>query len=216
MTQSLLSMGSLTLFLLSMTTLAALRSLTLLASINAISMICVPLLGAGTFTLFEYSTNVGNIFFATVMYGFSLNYLLYGEKEAHRGVGYVLFALVLVFGSIFILQNAQMVDPMFGMRVRIVGASFVVFCLLQPLFIFILGRSPPQHALWLFPVITIAIQGLDSTVFFPCAFAGELPLSMVLQFALVGWASKSVVALLSVPFLIWVGNTRRLAIGANA
>lgn len=204
MTNTAMSLLLLSLFLLSMTTIAALHGVTLLATTNAIMMMCVPLLGAATVTAFGYSSNVGNIFFATVMYGLSLKLILYGAAEAQEAVNNVLFALVIVFGSIFLLQEAHVLSPLFGTRVRIVGASFVSFWLVQSFFIILLERHAARQSILRVPLITIAMQALDSAVFFPCAFAGDLPAGEVMQFALIGWLTKSAIAALSIPFLLCI------------
>jgi len=216
MTSTVPTICLLSLFLLGMTTLAAKRSLPLLASTNAILMTCVPLLGSPTFVVFGYATNVGSIFFAIVMYGLSLKHLRFGATEAHGAFNAILFAMLLVFGSIFLLQEAQVLSPMFATPIRIFGASFVSFCLVQPLFLTLLDRAPKQYLIGTIPIITIVMQGVDSAVFFPCAFAGQLPPGDMLQFAIVGWLSKAAVAVLSIPFLIWLHRTTQMAERASA
>ncbi len=206
----------LSLFILSMTTLAALRSLPLLATTNAIMMICVPILGAPTLSAFGYSTNVGAIFFANVMYGLALKHYKYGAEEAHCAINYILFALIVVFGSIFLLEEGHMLSPMFGTRIRIVGASFFSFWLIQSFFITLLDRYAERQLIWRVPAITIVMQALDSAVFFPCAFAGDVPMDQLVQFALIGWLGKSVVALVSIPFFIGFRQIARSDLAAGA
>jgi uncharacterized PurR-regulated membrane protein YhhQ (DUF165 family) len=188
-------------FLIGLTTLAALRSVCLLAISNAIMMTCVSMLGVATFTVFGYATNVGNIFFAAVMYGLTLKYYKFGIVQARAMVNNVLFALVIVYGSIFLLEGEPSLNSTVGAHVRIVGASFVSFSLVQSLFIILLDRYGRKHLLWRVPLITIAMQALNNAVFVPCAFFGHVPSHLVLQYAVVGWLAAAAFALCSMPFL---------------
>ena len=190
-------------FLLGMTTVAAMRAQTLLATNNAIMMICMPLLDASILSKFGYCTDVGSIYYAALMYGLTLQLNLYGAKAALGEVNTILFALAIVFGSIFLLQEAQVLSPLVETHVRVVGAAFVSFWLMLSWFITLLEHASRQNRLWLVPVITIVMHGLDSAIFFPCAYGGEVPVNELLHLILVGWATKSAITVLSIPFLLW-------------
>ena len=193
----------LALFLLGLTTLAARRSLSLLVVTNTTMMICVPILGASTLTAFGFSTNLGNIFLAAVMHGLAMQYYRYGAAEAHKAVYSMLFALLVVYGSIFVLEDMRMLNPMLGTTIRPAGAGFITFWLVQSLFVTLLDRYAPRQPAWPVPLITIATHALGTAMFFPCAFLGQLPPHLVLQFALAGWLAKAAVVVVSVPWLLW-------------
>ena len=204
MTNTLFDLFLLSLFLLGMTTVAALRSLAMLVATNAVMIFCVPMLGGPVFSVLGYSTNIGHIFFAVLMYGVSLKLLLYGANEAYKAVNNTLFALSIAFGSIFLLEQAHVLSPLFGTRIRIFGATFIAFWLAQSVYIVLLDRTAKYQSVLSVAVITILMQGLTSAVFFPCAFAGDLPPRLLLEFGLVGWFTKSAVAVISIPFLAFV------------
>ena len=138
------------------------------------------------------------------MYGVSLKLLLYGADEASKAVNNTLFALSIAFGSIFLLQHAHVLSPLFGTRIRIFGAAFIAFWLAQSVYIMLLNRTAKGQSILSIVGITILMHGLISVVFFPCAFAGDLPPSLLLEFGLVGWLTKSAVAVISIPFLAFV------------
>ncbi len=191
-----------------MTTFAAALSQPMLAVNNAIMMICVSLLGTPTLVILGYSTNLGNVFYATTMFGLSLKYLGYGRRKAHRAITHILFAMVIVSGSMFLMDEALVLSPMFETRIRILGASFVSFWLVQSFFITLLDRLAQRSSVWRVAIITIVMQALDSAVFFPCAFGGDLPSDTMLQFAVVGWLSKAAIAVCSIPFLMCFQQVR--------
>ena len=204
MTKTLFDLLLLSLFLLSMTTIAALRSLAMLVATNAVMIFCVPMLGGPVFSALGYSTNIGHIFFAVLMYGVSLKLLLYGADEAYKSVNNTLFALSIAFGSIFLLEHAHVLSPLFGTRIRIFGAAFIAFWLAQSVYVALLSRTAKYQSILGIAVITILMQALTSAVFFPCAFAGDLPPRLLLEFGLVGWVTKSAVVIISIPFLAFV------------
>ncbi len=191
---------SLAAFCLSMTTWAALRGHLPLAITNATMMIMVPLLGGATFTMGEYGSNVGNIFFAAMMFGLSLQFLAHGPVAAHESINNTLLALVVVFTSLFLVDVFRP-DPAFILPARLVGVSFVSFWTAQSLFIFLLQRYAFLPPMLCVPAMTIFIQVIDSAIFFPCAFAGLLPVEKILTFAITGWLVKSAIVLGSMPFL---------------
>ena len=193
----------LALLLLGATTFAVWRGLTLLAAVQVTMMICIPLLGASTFTAFGYSSNIGNVFFAVAMHGISLTFLLAGRDATRRSIGNTFAALIIVLVSILILQQAHLVSPLFDARVQFAAARIMAFSLVQPIYVYLLGRPSEWPYLLRAPLISIAMQGLDCLVFFPDAFIGVLPSELMLQFALVGFATRLFVTLLTIPFMVF-------------
>jgi uncharacterized PurR-regulated membrane protein YhhQ (DUF165 family) len=195
----------LALLLLGLTTVGALRSRSLLVIACTMMMICVSLLGTPIVMAFGYVTNVGNIFFAAVMYGLTLKYYRFGIDHARAMVINILFALLIVYGAIFMLERGQSLNPMFGVNIRIAGASFVSFWLVQSFFIVLLDRYAPRHLIWRAPLISAAMQALYNAVSVPCSFSSHFPLDLVLEFAVVGWIINACVAICSMPFLLAFG-----------
>ncbi len=163
-------------------------------------MVCLPLLGSTTFEVFGNVTNVGNIFFASALYGIALNHHIFGIAETRRAVINVFFALTLVFGSIVIL-NIQAPNPFYQIPARIIAASFTSFWLVQSLLLAGLDAFRRSCPLLTFPLVMIVAQALDSLVFSPCAFWGEIPNETLLRFALLGFLTKSLIAVITIPFL---------------
>ena len=187
------------LFCLAATTFAA-RNLQLLVINNATQMVCLPLLGSTTFEVFGGVANVGNIFFASALYGIALKYHIFGIAETRRAVINIFFALTLVFGSIVIL-NIQAPNPFYQIPARIIAASFIAFWLVQSLFMVGLDSFRRTCPLITVPLLLIAVQAFDSVIYFPCAFWGTVPDETLLRFALVGFLTKSMIAIMAVPFL---------------
>ena len=197
MSHQLLCILALAAFMLAVVVYAAMSRVTVLASAMSALILSVPLIGTEFFTVAQYSSNVGNIPYAGVMFGLALKYLRYGALEARQAVKAMMVALVMVFGSMAFLDECGLLATQFHLSTRIVGASFTTFYLVQSLFIWGLHRTP----VWAVPLVTIAAQALDSAVFFPLAFATLLPPDTVLEFAIVGFLTKAGIAVLSVPFL---------------
>jgi hypothetical protein len=210
MTNAAVCFFLLTLFLLSMTTIAALRFLPQLATTNAVLMGCVPLLGAPILQVFGHELRAGSVFTAVVMFGLTLKYLMAGARETHAGINYTLFTMIIVFGSAFLLQESNAMSPEFGTEPRAAGARFISFWLVQTLFIYLLDRFSAVTALWRVPLIAIAMEALDSVIFYPCAFAGYMSPKELLNLTFFGFAARTMVILLSIPFLVWFRQRLRL------
>ena len=187
------------LFCLAATTFAA-RNLQLLVINNATQMVCLPLLGSTTFEVFGGVSNVGNIFFASALYGIALKHHIFVIADTRHTVINIFFALTLVFGSIVIL-NIQAPNPFYQIPARIIAASFITFWLVQSLLMIGLDSFRRPGPLITVPLLLIAAQAFDSVIFFPCAFWGTVPDETLLRFALVGFLTKSMITIMAVPFL---------------
>ena len=191
----------LSLFLLAMTTLAASRSVSLLAASNAIVMICVLLLGVSPIDLFGYTNIACNIFYAVGMFGCCLQFFVCGAAEALGAIRQCLIAFLLVFGSIFALEYVHFLDPMFDSRIQLAGARLLTFALVQSFHVYLLGRPSrwpaPLHAV----VVIMSMQVFDAIIYFPIAFIGLLPPENILEYGIVGLLTRLAVTLLSGPFL---------------
>jgi hypothetical protein len=197
----------LSVFLLGWTTFAMWYDIEALVTVNAALIICIPLLGASAFSAFGYAGNVGNIFFVVGMHGISLKYAIAGARAAYRSITGILFASVLVLGSILILQAGHILSPLVDSRIQIAGARIISLCMVQPAFVYLLER--PSHLPFILrvPLISVLMQVIDCLLFFPDAFLGVLPPQIVLGFALSGFATRLAVTALTVPFLafsVWL------------
>lgn len=201
MNMVLLNLFVLSLFLMSMTTIAALRSRTSLGATTVVLTLSGPLLGAQAFSVNGYTTNVGNIFFGCAMFGLSLACLVYGLENARKATFNILFGSVVLLGALFLLERAHLLSVMFNPGIRLAGARVFAFSLAQSFFLTLLHRFSRNQSVWSIGLITVAMQTLDSAVYFPCAFLDALPLKTVLEFAATGWLTRLVVAIISLPFL---------------
>ncbi len=191
----------LVLFLIGLTTLAATRHAVLLAVNNAAVLICVPLFGTFPFAMFGYTTNVGNLFFAIVMYGFALNHLFHGTWWAYRMISEALLAMLIVLVSMFLLQDGGVVGPWIDAHIQLGGARIVAFYLVQSLFVRWMDHPSPRPALVRIPLLMIVLNTLDGAVFFPAAFATRLPARQVISYAIIGIAARAAITVAAVPAL---------------
>lgn len=190
----------LALFCLSMTTWAA-RNVSLLMVSNAMMMVCIPIIGSSTFQILEYTSTLGNFFFASMIHGLTLRHRIYGQAAARETVRTILLALTLVFGAM-ILINAHEPNSLFVIPARMMVASFTSFWLVQSILIHGLTRYRHSHPLLSIPAASVAMHLLACAIFFPCAFLGVLSREEVLRFSVLGWLTRSSIAILAIPFVL--------------
>lgn len=171
----------------------------------AINMILVSVLGSKLLTVAGNTTNIANVYYATVVVAQAFIYRLYGEKAALDTIRMTYFALISAVALMYLTslfptvpgneEAAFAVDIMSFSSFQIVLASFVAFMLGQTVLVHML-RHTNDAALAVF-----FTQAIDSIVFFPLAFY-DLPVQTIITFMLSGLFFK---ILVSVP--LWYGVT---------
>ncbi|TSC82278.1 MAG: hypothetical protein G01um101420_442 [Parcubacteria group bacterium Gr01-1014_20] len=180
-----------------------------------INLILVAVFGGKLISLFGFTTNVGNIFYAAVFLGVQLTLEYYGRKDAIRSVWVSFFAV-----NFFVLMGQVVlgfqVEPMsgelasalrvvFGVVPRVTIASLFGLILSQYANIYIydfVRRRVGEARLWLRSLTAVLVgQLVDSLVFFSIAFLGALEFGTVLQVMIVGFVIKVLIGVMALPFL---------------
>lgn len=184
---------------------------------SSLMMLGVPVLGAGFFEWHGLETNVGNIFYAATLFGTVAAYFEHGSKFA---IGIRNITLWIIAGYFVVIQTILLIDILppdisaatsllFGYAIRVVAASFVAYYIVQSSLVFMLEKMRNLHFLEAAFIATLLAQALDTAIFFPIAFYGQLSTADIVQAAIAGFIIKAVIAVLSLPFLAVLDYSRR-------
>ncbi len=167
-------------------------------------------------SIFGYNFSMGAIFFAALFLATDLLSEHYGKKEAIKvinlGLVSILSFLVLSQSSLLILPidsslsihtSLQIIFSSFS---RITIASLLAYSVgnYSDIFIFDLIDKKFTGKKWLWlrnNGSTFCSQFLNTLTFFPIAFYGTMPKSLLLEIAIVGHCVKLTVAILDTPFV---------------
>ena len=198
------------LFLLAAVSFAATQNLRMLTLANVTCLLCIPLLGGGPIISTGGSSMfTGATFFPVVMFGVTLQYLVYGSEAAYGLARYILFSLLLVFGSMFLLEHGGLLGPNYDADIRKIGVRFVCLCLAQSLLIYRLNRPSRIPDLLRIPLLTLATHIAEGCVFYPCILLGRMPTEEIVSCTIRGLTIRLMVVALSVPFLAVVLRARQ-------
>ncbi|WP_294484819.1 queuosine precursor transporter [uncultured Mailhella sp.] len=131
--------------------------------------------------------------------------------------GFAMNFLVAALGQIAVfLPSAPFWDGeahfnyLFGLAPRIAAASFLAFLAGSFLNAYVMSRmkvaSGGRHFSARAILSTLVGEGVDSLIFFPCAFAGVLPLSAMIPMMLAQTALKTLYEIVVLPVTIRVVN----------
>ncbi len=131
--------------------------------------------------------------------------------------GFAMNFLVAALGQIAVfLPSAPFWDGeahfnyLFGLAPRIAAASFLAFLAGSFLNAYVMSRmkvaSGGRHFSVRAILSTLVGEGVDSLIFFPCAFAGVLPLSAMIPMMLAQTALKTLYEIIVLPVTIRVVN----------
>ncbi len=180
-----------------------------------VNLILITTFGAKLIPIFGVVTNVGNVFYATIFTAAMILTERYGKKEAYASVWIGFLGLVVFMGMAqfttqmaSVPEGSQIADAMhtiFDGAIRIAIASIAAYLVSQHVNIWAfdyLRTKQSTQALWIRVMAsTFMGQLLDSAIFFSIAFAGEVPMNILLETIIVGFAAKISVAALSIPFI---------------
>lgn len=183
-----------------------------LYALLSVNLILITAAGAQLISMFGFTTNIGNIFYAVV---FLIGQLLteHNRKlEAYRGVWvgfFSVFAFVLM--TPFLVQYASgggsagfgdFDFTVFANAPRIALASMLAFILSQNLNIWVyraIMQRTGKKLVWLRSACaTVSGQLLDSAIFFPVAFLGAVNAKLVFESTAVGFGTKVAVGFLGI------------------
>ncbi len=187
----------------------------------ATNLILVSVAGPKLIEIFGYTTNVGNIFYASVFVAtyFIIEHCSRKDGERAIGLGAIVVVLFVVMGQLVIAMSSvpettgfsAALATIFRTSVRVASASVIAYIIAQSINVGIYAtlREKGVARLWLrVATAGVASQFVDSILFFSIAFLGVLPLAVVVESMLVGFFLKVSITLLSIP-LIYVSRRMR-------
>lgn len=186
-----------------------------LAAVVVVNIILVSCFGGLLIPLFGFTTNAGNVFYATIFLAAQMMVERYGRDVAARSVWIGFSALVLfvlmaqysirlvgVADSSMLLSS---IHDVFSAVPRIALASMGAYLISQHLNIWLfayLRKRQDRPQLWLRSLLSsITGQIVDSILFFTIAFAGTMSFAGLTQTIFVGFCIKVFVAAVGVPAL---------------
>jgi queuosine precursor transporter len=181
----------------------------------AINLILVSIFGGKLIEIFGFSTNVGNVFYASVFFMTHLLIEHYGKEEGFKTIKIGLFSIILFtlmaqltmrFTSLSdTITLSASLDNIFSNSLRIAAASLLAFLVAQLVNVNMysfLYRVTNKELLWFRDNFSnIVGQLIDSIVFFTLAFLGAIPNELLIQAIFTGFLIKVLVGFLGTPFL---------------
>lgn len=179
-----------------------------------LNLILITIFGGKLISLFGYSTNVGNVFYACV---FLATHFLLERRDKKDVYPVIWFGIVSVLFFTLVSQlavsfsSAVPGDPLseamrtvFSLSPRIAFASLIAYAFAQfvniYLYDWIKAKTKGRLLCLRSNGANVVAQFVDSCLFFTIAFI-DLPGSILIQAILVGWAVKTFVVLLGSPLL---------------
>lgn len=193
---------------------AARRGIEWLSGTIIVNLILIGVFGAKLVTAFGTVTNVGNVFYACVFFATYFILERYGRHAAMKtvwlGVSFTVFFVVMAqfvtlsMGLSQTLEVNNAISALFTFSPRIILGSVIGFAFAQiiniKIYEWIKVRTKGRF-LWLRSNgANILSQLVDSILFFSIAFF-DLPGPLLVQAILAGWAVKTMVVFVGVPFL---------------
>jgi uncharacterized integral membrane protein (TIGR00697 family) len=187
---------------------ASQRGLEWLMGSVLVNLVLVQILGTKLITIFGFTTNAGNIFYACVFLATHFILEKYGKKAGVRtvwyGVSCVIFFMIMVqLGTRFVgvtMDNSNI--ALFSLRVTC--ASIISYVFAQHINIYIyewLRIKTKEKFLWVRSNLANGVSQLvDSLLFFSIAFF-DVTGVVLLQTIFIGWCIKMVVVCMGTPFL---------------
>ncbi len=175
----------------------------------------VAVFGGKLVSIFGFTSNVGNIFYAVVFLGVQLTLEYYGRKDAIRSVRVSFFAVsfFVLMGQVVLGFQTEAVSGelsgalgvIFEFVPRIMIASLTAFALSQYVNIYVYNfvrRKTGERRLWLRSLTAVfGGQLVDSLLFFSIAFWGLMPISTIAEIMMVGFVIKVAIGVMALPFL---------------
>ncbi len=179
-----------------------------------INLLLISVFGAKLVSVFGFTTNIGNIFYAAVFFAGQLLVEHFGREEGKRSIwlGFWSVAFFVLMGQLTLhyvpIPEAQQVSDaiatLFSFVPRVAFASLFAYLFAQSVNILLYGylRMDRRSKIWKRSLLSSAAgQAVDSIVFFTIAFYGTVSTEVFWQTLLVGFAVKFALGALSVPFM---------------
>lgn len=189
-----------------------------LRKVMLIHMVLITLFGSSLLILPFGTTNAGTIWYSAVVAAQAVIAMRDGWRKASEGV--IITMCLLMF---CILGVGLVVEQLPATSVSIQGAyatvfqssrtfitaAFTAFVAGQAVMIFMGETFRGRSAWWYYGAAAVAMQAVDSAVFFPLAFGFD---SSVIRLAVFGWLIKSAIALATVPLVAWLAYRRDVSL----
>ena len=192
------------------------------------NIILVSMFAPKLIDVFGLVSNVGNIFYGSVFLITNLILENFGKEDGVKALwlsftGNILFVTMGQFALRFAGEtgSAAVNDALpivFGSVPRLALASIVAYIIVQYVNIWLYSYLKERFAgrkLWLRHGISISVaQFCDSVIFFAIAFAGILPLGVLIEVMSVGFLFKTVIGCAGTP-IMYMGKYLKLNTYAN-
>lgn len=178
------------------------------------NMIGITIFAPKLMELGGYTTNIANIFYASVVLGVAVILVKYGLSHAIKTIASTLYALMVYVTLSYLLGSfptvegdtmAAVIDPVTFSGIRIVGASFLAFFISNFTFINLLDRLKDSHIFLGYTLGIILLQAVDSIIFFPIAFGQSFNWH---EFMIVGFMFKVIIGMIYFP--VFYITTRKI------
>lgn len=184
-----------------------------------VNLILVSTLGAQLVSYFGFTTNAGNVFYASIFLAINILIEYFGKATARRAtvtsvVALVVFISIIQFtllleNSAHTLQLSTTLRQVFTTTPRIALASIIAYIAAAWVSISIYAYFKNLHKLrfmWLRHMISaIAGQLVDSVIFFNIAFFGQISNPLLIEILWTGYIVKIGVSVVAVPYLYAAG-----------
>ena len=176
---------------------------TILANLTVCKMIDV----------FDYTTSLGNVLFASTFLATDIMSEKYSKKDAKKGVyisifSGIVFIIITQLTLLFIPSNDDVVNEamktLFSISIRTITASMVMFFVSNMADIYLYNKLKKKYPnkLWLRNnVSTILCNCIENYFFNTLAFIGIFPMSVILSIATTTTIIEIIIALCDTPFL---------------
>lgn len=168
-----------------------------------LNMIAIARFGPALFEIGGYTTNIGNIWFASAVCAQLIILERHGRTEALATIGMVygaltfMFALGLAVHAFPVLPDndtGRAIHIVTDHQTRIIMASYVAFFLSQMTMIMAWERVRPHMSAVAAAALAMAVcQLVDTPVFFVGAFADAMPVDVLIEVAVVGFVAKCLI-----------------------
>lgn len=178
------------------------------------NILLISTFGAKLVSIFGFTTNTGNIFYAAVFFATQLLVEQHGKKEGYQSilVGVVAIIFFILMSQLIILTSGipetqsvnKAIETLFQAAPRIAFASLLAYLFSQTINIWIFdylkSKTADKHVYLRVNLSNLAGQFVDSLIFFAVAFYGIVPLGVLIQTMTAGFLLKVIIGALSTPF----------------
>lgn len=177
-----------------------------------VNLILVSTFGSKLISLFGFTTNVTNVFYAVTFLASNLMTEYFGRKQGFKLVlsglfGLLLFVFMTQLVLFFSYQNSGdgAFRAIFSAVPRIATASVVAYLCAHTINVWFFSMLKEQtlgKALWLRHNLSQFIaEGVDSVIFFSIAFWGVLEPTILIQSMFIGFVVKVLVGIVGTPLV---------------